>query len=126
VASDLPSLEVDPERMAQVFGNIVDNALRYTPAGGTIELTARRFGSDVELAVKDSGPGVDAEELKHMFDRFYRGDKSRQREDGGTGLGLAIAKSIVEAHGGRIRAESPPGEGLMIVITLPVVATAET
>jgi signal transduction histidine kinase len=113
-----PQVTVDVERMAQVLGNLLNNALRYTPEGGTISLYAGAAGDGVEMHVTDSGPGIEAQELPNVFNRFYRGDKSRQRETGGSGLGLAIAKSIVELHGGRIRVESEPGQGATFVIWL--------
>jgi two-component system sensor histidine kinase BaeS len=116
---ELPEIEVDPDRMAQVFGNLMDNALRYTPPGGRITLSAKRSTGGVELCVKDEGPGIEPEELAHIFDRFYRVDKSRQRDKGGSGLGLAIAKSIVEQHQGQIWAESIPGDGVMFIIQFP-------
>jgi two-component system sensor histidine kinase BaeS len=116
---DLPMVSVDPDRMAQVLGNLLDNAIRYTPQDGRIVLSAAKTSAAAELRIKDSGPGVDAEELSKIFERFYRVDKSRQRDEGGSGLGLAIAKSIVERHGGRLWAESAPGEGMTFVIELP-------
>ena len=115
----LPSIEVDPGRMTQVLTNILDNAIRHTPEGGAILLSARETNSQVELAIQDSGPGLKAEDLERIFERFYRADPSRQREDGGSGLGLAIAKSIVQAHGGQLSAESKPGSGLRIRVLLP-------
>lgn len=117
-APDLPDLNVDPERMAQVLGNLTSNALRHTPAGGTIVLTARSEVEGVLLQVRDTGSGIAAADLPYIFHRFYRGDLSRQ-QTGESGLGLAIAKSIVEAHGGRITAESTLGSGTTITITLP-------
>lgn len=114
-----PQITIDAERMAQVLGNLLGNALRYTPEGGAITLSTAAVGDGVEIRVTDSGPGIEAEELTHVFNRFYRGDKSRQRETGGSGLGLAIAKSIVELHGGRIWVESEPGQGAAFVIWLP-------
>jgi two-component system sensor histidine kinase BaeS len=113
------SLEVDPGRMTQVLTNILDNAVRHTPTGGHITLAARGTSDGIELSVQDSGPGLPADDLPRIFDRFYRADESRQRGDGGSGLGLAIAKSIVLAHGGQMRAESEPGNGLVVIITLP-------
>jgi signal transduction histidine kinase len=123
-APDLPEIQVDPERMKQVLSNIVDNALRYTPENGRIHLTAERAGDGVEIRVQDSGPGVPADELERIFERFYRTETSRARNEGGSGLGFAIARSLVEKHGGRIRAESAPGEGLTVVIRLPVQANS--
>lgn len=116
---DLPEIYVDPDRMAQVFGNLISNALYHTPTDGHITLSALRVSDEVEIRVQDSGPGIEPEELHRVFNRFYRTDKSRQRDSGGSGLGLAIAKSIVENHGGRIWAESAPGEGTIIAIALP-------
>lgn len=119
IAPELPSIEVDPGRMIQVLTNILDNALRHTPENGRILLGARRAGDMVELFVQDSGPGLDMEDANRIFERFYRTDASRQREDGGSGLGLAIAKSIVQAHGGQVSAESEAGKGLKVIIRLP-------
>jgi signal transduction histidine kinase len=120
IASPLSDLEVDPGRLTQVLTNILDNALRHTPAGGHIVLAARQTGDTIELSIRDSGPGLPPDELDRIFDRFYRADASRHRADGGSGLGLAIAKSIIQAHGGQIRAESEQGNGLAVIITLPV------
>ena len=122
IAPALPALQVDPGRMTQVLTNIVDNALRHTPEGGRIVLSARETNDQIELAIQDNGPGLRAEDLARVFERFYRTDTSRQREDGslgGSGLGLAIARSIVQAHDGQIFAESEPGKGLTVVILLP-------
>ena len=119
IAPQLPLIEVDPGRMTQVLTNILDNALRHTPEGGRILLTAQEAESMVEFSVQDSGLGLNGEEADRIFERLYRADPSRYREDGGSGLGLAIAKSIVQAHGGQISAESEPGSGLKIRIRLP-------
>jgi two-component system OmpR family sensor kinase/two-component system sensor histidine kinase BaeS len=118
VASDLPDIDVDPDRMLQVLGNLLSNALFHTPNGGLITLSAMQTQQGIEIHVQDNGPGVAPEELSRIFDRFYRGDKSRQRNEGTSGLGLAIAKSIVEEHGGRIWVESKLGEGATFVIAL--------
>ena len=117
----LPSVEVDTDRMAQVLNNLVSNALRHTEQG-EIVLAARPVSGWVEIEVRDTGRGIEAEDLPFVFDRFYRGDKSRQRTeaDGASGLGLAIAKAIVEAHGGTIRAASSPGSGATFLIRLPI------
>ncbi|NTU55850.1 MAG: HAMP domain-containing protein [Anaerolineales bacterium] len=119
VASPLPALEIDPGRMTQVLTNILDNATRHTPEGGHILLSAKQVRNMVELAIQDSGPGLPKEETERIFERFYRADASRRRDDGGSGLGLAIAKSIVQAHNGQLSAESEPGKGLRITISLP-------
>ena len=118
IASPLSPIEVDPGRMTQVLTNILDNALRYTPEGGRIILSAKEPKEQIELSIQDSGPGLKAEDLDRVFNRFYRTDASRQR-DGGSGLGLAIAKSIIQAHGGQVSAESEPGKGLKVIISLP-------
>ncbi len=112
----LPAVSVDPERMAQVLDNLILNALRYTPQGGEIVLSACA-GGNVEFQVRDNGSGIAAEDLPHIFNRFYRGDKARQ-QNGKSGLGLAIARSIVEAHGGTIGAESAPVQGSTFTIGL--------
>src|SRR6266498_2820608 len=119
IASPLSDIEVDPGRMTQVLTNIVDNALRHTPQGGRIVLSAKDANDQVELAIQDNGPGLKAEDIDRIFDRFYRTDSSRQREDGGSGLGLAIARSIVQAHGGQLSAESEAGKGLKVIVRLP-------
>jgi two-component system sensor histidine kinase BaeS len=119
-ASDIPVLDIDPIRMTQVLTNILDNALHHTPEGGTINLSARVVGDGVELTIRDSGPGIPGEDVDRIFNRFYRSDVSRHRDEGGSGLGLAIAKSIVQAHNGQIRAESASGGGLTVIIKLPI------
>jgi histidine kinase len=116
----------DPERVHQVLFNLLDNAVRFTPAGGRITITASRHNGAVDVAVADTGPGIQAEHLPRVFDRFYRVDEARSRDDGGTGIGLAIARSVVEAHGGRIWAESEPGRGSTFTFELPVADAIET
>jgi two-component system phosphate regulon sensor histidine kinase PhoR len=110
----------DSDAMNQVFGNLVENALRYGKAGKRILLEARLLESEVEFSVQDFGPGIASEHLSRIFERFYRIDKARSRESGGTGLGLAIVKHIVQAHGGRIWAESELGRGTTFHFTLPL------
>ncbi len=114
---DQSQVNVDVERMVQVLDNLIQNAFRYTPEGGQVLLSSQADDGQVVLKVKDTGKGISAADLPHIFDRFYRGDKSRQ-DTGESGLGLAIAKSIVEAHGGKIRAESAPGQGAEFTISL--------
>jgi signal transduction histidine kinase len=112
----LPSLEVDQSRLRQVIGNLLDNAVRLTPAGGSVRVRASASGPDaVEIDVQDTGPGIAPEVLPRIFDRFYRSG-----ERGGSGLGLPIARSLVEAHGGTIAAASEAGHGTRISIRLPV------
>ena len=113
----LPLVEVDLERMAQVFNNLVSNALRYTPAEGTITLAAQARDAGVELTVADTGAGIDADALPHIFDRFYRADQARS--DDASGLGLPIVKSIVQAHGGSVDVTSTPGVGTTFRVILP-------
>ncbi len=120
VEPDLPEISADPGRMVQVLSNLVDNALIFVPEGGRVIISARPVTEGLEIKVQDSGPGIAENELERVFDRFYRSDPSRQRNEGGSGLGLAIAKSIVEKHNGRIWAESKTGEGTTIIIHLPI------
>jgi two-component system sensor histidine kinase BaeS len=118
---DLPEVEVDPGRMAQVLENLMSNALRHTPEGGQITLSAGVQGNSVTLRVQDNGAGIAPGDLPYVFDRFYRADKSRQRQGGQSGLGLAIAKSLVETQGGSVSVESVLGEGTTFTIVLPTV-----
>lgn len=123
----LPPVIGDGDRLAQVFTNLLDNALKHTPAGGKITASARLVSAserdsappEVEIAVTDTGPGIPASDLHRVFERFYQVDKSRARVHGGSGLGLAICKSIVDAHGGKIWAESVEGLGSRFVVRLP-------
>jgi two-component system sensor histidine kinase BaeS len=115
---NLPDVIVDPERMNQVFDNLVANAFRYTPRGGKIVLSAALSGNRVNLRVSDNGKGIEPEVLPHIFDRFFRGDPSRT-QNGESGLGLAIARSIVEAQGGTIEVESALGQGSTFTISVP-------
>jgi histidine kinase len=105
-----------------VLTNLTGNALQYTPEGGRILLSAQRIQDEIRIAVRDPGAGISPEHLPHIFDRFYRGDKSRSRRaGGGSGIGLTIARALVEAHGGRIWAESAgEGQGSTFTFTLPV------
>jgi signal transduction histidine kinase len=117
VADELP-VPVDRNRMRQVLANILDNAVKYTPAGGRIEITARRGGDDAVITVADTGIGIPADELPLIWDRLYRGDKSRTAR--GLGLGLTLVKAIVEAHHGHVNVRSTPGEGTRFELRLPV------
>jgi two-component system phosphate regulon sensor histidine kinase PhoR len=111
----------DPDAMTQVFGNLIENAMKYGKSGGRIRVSAHRLEHEVEFVVQDFGPGIAFEHLDRIFERFYRVDKARSRDSGGTGLGLAIVKHIVQAHGGRIWAESELGSGAGFHFTLPCV-----
>jgi len=114
---------VDPDRMHEVLGNLLTNALRHTPTGGTITIGTRMSsakGTEVEISVADTGTGIAPEHLPRLFERFYRAERGRSRSDGGSGIGLAIVRGLVEAHGGRVRAESPGlGHGATFTLTMP-------
>jgi heavy metal sensor kinase len=115
----------EPDRLRQLAFNLIDNAIKYTPAGGAVAVRAGvDVGGRARLIVADSGPGIPAEHLPRVFDRFYRVDSSRSRDVDGTGLGLAICRSIAEAHGGLIRAASEPGAGCCFTVELPIAPTA--
>jgi len=118
-SNDLPEIEVDEARMMQVLDNLISNALRYTPPGGVIVLSAQLSVDKIEICVQDTGEGIPQEELPQVFNRFHRADKSRHSETGETGLGLAIVKALVEAHGGSASAESTPGQGTSIHLIFP-------
>ncbi len=117
---DLPMVNMDEVRIRQVVSNLLDNALRHTPEGGSIVVRVEsRDGQSTEISVQDNGEGIPLEALPRLFDRMYRVDPSRSRSSGGAGLGLAIARSIVEMHGGSIRADSTPGQGAKLTFNLP-------
>ena len=121
LAEVLPQVRADPSRIIQVLLNLLGNALQYTPSNGQVTVRAWRDGREVVVAVQDTGIGIAAEHVPHIFERFYRVDKSRSRPGGGSGIGLTIAKHLVEAHGGRIWATSPgPGHGSTFSFTLPI------
>jgi len=119
IAPDAATVRADPEGLRQILTNVLDNAARYTPAGGRVTVRASREGGDTRIEIADTGPGIPGEHLPRIFERFYRVDPARSRELGGTGLGLAIVKHLVEAHGGRVEALSTLGAGTTIVIALP-------
>jgi signal transduction histidine kinase len=120
LAADLPELSADSMRLEQVFSNLLDNALKYTPAGHAITLGAGRTDDGVEMWVKDMGQGILSTDLPHIFERFYRADKARSRELGGTGLGLSIVKHLAQAHRGSVTAESVYGKGTTVRVFLPL------
>jgi len=123
IPKHLPAVPADPDRIRQVLHNLLSNALRHTPEGGTINVTANRIEQPdrIKVTVSDTGPGIPTEDLPHVFDRFWRADRSRSREHGGSGLGLAIARQLVEAHDGQIGVESDgiSGQGSQFWFTLP-------
>jgi signal transduction histidine kinase len=122
IEDDLPSMLADGDRLAQVLTNLIDNALKFTPANGCVTLGAKKAGAEIEVWVEDTGVGVSDEALPHLFDRFYQVDASRSRMGGekhGAGLGLAIVKEIVEAHGGKIGVRSELGKGTIFTVRLP-------
>jgi len=122
--AEVPQAEIDASRINQVVYNLLTNAIRYTPAGGLIVVAATQAGEGkagwLKLSVSDTGQGIAAEDLPHIFDHFYRADKSRARKSGGSGIGLAIVKQLVEAHGGRVEVESAPGRGSCFYVYLPL------
>ena len=120
---DIKPVLVDPHKIQRVLYNLIQNAIRHTPADGTIVVEAQDTGQMVRIDVADTGQGIPEDDLDKVFDRFYRGEKSRSREYGGTGLGLAIARGIVESHGGRIWVESRPGTGSRFSFSLPKVSS---
>jgi signal transduction histidine kinase len=123
--ADLPAVLADRERIHQVLYNLLDNAVRFTPPGGRVDVRASRVDGHCEVRVVDTGVGIERQHLPRLFERFYRVDQARSREDGGTGIGLAIARWVVEAHGGRIRVESRPGKGSTFMFDLPVAQMVE-
>jgi two-component system, OmpR family, sensor histidine kinase BaeS len=125
VPPGLPLINVEPDRIRQILVNLITNAHEYSPEGASIQVAARAIGAEVEISVSDDGPGIPAEQLERIFDRFTRGDAGLTQRVGGTGLGLAISKSLVELHGGSIAAESVVGQGSTFRVRLPV-ATAPT
>lgn len=116
----LPNLKLDAQRIEQIINNLLSNALRYTPDGGRVIVGLAASPGQVNLMVRDSGPGIPPESLPYIFDRFYRAEKSRHRAEGGTGLGLAIARQLAQAHGGSLSAANHPEGGAVFTFTLPV------
>ncbi|MGE5830086.1 MAG: sensor histidine kinase [Micromonosporaceae bacterium] len=123
IGGDAGEVHADAERMGQVLGNLLDNALRHTPPGGQVTVAVDRDGAGVRFTVTDTGEGIPAEHLPHVFERFYRADPARDRGHGGSGIGLAIVRAIVAEHGGRVTAASDgPGAGARFTVTLPPAA----
>lgn len=112
-------VDVDPDRLQQVFSNLIDNAIKYGRPEGSVSITAKPSDDNIEVAVIDDGPGIPPDALERIFERFYRVDKARSREQGGTGLGLSIVKHIVQCHGGKVWATSESGKGTVFYFTLP-------
>jgi signal transduction histidine kinase len=119
VEPGIDPVSMDAGKIGRVLANLVSNALKHTPAGGTVQMLALGVAEGVQVEVRDTGEGINPRDLPRIFDQFYRGEKSRSRDTGGSGLGLAIAKGIVEAHGGRVGVESSPSEGTRFFFTLP-------
>jgi two-component system phosphate regulon sensor histidine kinase PhoR len=117
IASDLPPVSADRDRIEQVLVNLLHNSIKFTPSGGGITIAAIPAGDFLQVSVSDSGVGIPADDLPRIFERFYKAD--RARSGGGTGLGLAIVKHIIEAHGGKVWAQSVEGKGATFTFTLP-------
>lgn len=127
IASSSPrTVFVDPFRMDQILNNLLSNALRYTPTGGQIDIAIDSDGRQIRVSVHDSGPGIPLDALAHVFERFYRADRSRSRSEGGTGLGLAIARKLAEAQAGSLSAENHPRSGAIFTLQLPISADIST
>ncbi|MGB8769121.1 MAG: sensor histidine kinase, partial [Candidatus Korobacteraceae bacterium] len=113
-------INADPDDLRLVWSNLLENAVHFSPPGGRVYIRARKNGDFGTIEVEDDGPGIAAADLPHIFERFYRGDRSRARETGSYGLGLAIAKALIEAYAGSITPESSPGQGVRMLISLPL------
>ncbi|MEJ2759402.1 MAG: sensor histidine kinase [Anaerolineales bacterium] len=111
VEAEIDPIFMDVQQIGRVLNNLVSNAIRYTPEGGKVEISARRDGKLAEVHIRDNGEGIPENDLPHIFESFYRGEKSRSRATGGAGLGLAIARGVVQAHGGDIQVDSTVGKG---------------
>jgi signal transduction histidine kinase len=125
IPNDLPPALVDRGKLMQVFSNVLNNAVRYTPPQGLVELSAAVDGAMLKILIADTGVGIPPEDLDRVFERFYRVEKTRSRDYGGTGLGLSITRKLVEAHGGAIWLESMPGQGTRVWFTVPAMVAKE-
>jgi signal transduction histidine kinase len=124
IAPDAATVDADLDAVRQILTNLMDNSLRHTPDGGRVTCRTRRTNHGVALSIQDNGLGISREHLPRIFERFYRADQARSREEGGTGLGLAIVKHLVEAHGGRVSAESERGSGTRVTCVFPAASAA--
>jgi two-component system, OmpR family, phosphate regulon sensor histidine kinase PhoR len=119
IDENMPDVMADGSMLAQVFSNLIDNAIRYTPSGGAVELSARESGDMITVSVQDNGRGIEEKHIPRIFERFYCVDKARSRDTGGTGLGLSIVKHIVRDHGGQVFVKSVPEQGSTFSFTIP-------
>jgi two-component system sensor histidine kinase BaeS len=119
-AENLPSLKADLQRLEQILGNLLENALRHTPDGGVVRLSTKLDDAAIQVLVEDSGPGIPADSINRIFERFYRMDSGRARTEGGSGLGLAIARKLAEAHAGTLTAENRLEGGARFILRLPL------
>ena len=120
VQENCPTIFADPQRLEQIFNNLLSNALRFTPRGGSVTVDLKCSANQVVISVRDNGPGIPEHALAHVFDRFYKADYSRSRSNGGTGLGLSIAKKLALSHGGDLTATNHPAGGALFTLSLPV------
>jgi signal transduction histidine kinase len=120
ISKEIRLVPMDMQKIGRVLSNLISNAIRHTPVGGSVKIAVEKVGNFLQIKICDSGEGISAKDLPHIFERFYRGEKSRNRSTGGSGLGLAISKGIVEAHGGSISVKSAADIGTCFVISLPV------
>ena len=122
----LPELHVDPDRLRQILNNLVSNAIKYTPPGGTVTVRARPHDDQITLEVQDTGIGLSPDDRAHLFEKFFRSSRPEVQDVPGSGIGLALVKGVVEAHGGHIEAEGAPGKGSLFRVTLPIHPPADT
>jgi two-component system sensor histidine kinase BaeS len=120
IKEDLPRIKLDPDRLTQILGNLIHNALKVLPAGGEISLAGSSAGDQLQILVSDNGPGISPQDIPFIFTRFFRADKSRQSDQGSSGLGLAITKKLVEAQGGKVEVESQEGKGTTFKLSFPI------